>query len=117
MSSDLRVDQGAARVRPGGDWATVDGTLQNLQRRLSTPIGSLWYDPTYGNRAYSRLSQPATGTWLQNIAEDCRQAAASEPGVVVNDSTAVPDGRKVTVTLFVTISGAPETLILTLQGV
>lgn len=85
---DLSVHLGTGRATLIRDWATVDGVparREGLLRRLTTPRGALWYDRSYGNVAYARLSQPATTTWLQQIATDCRQAAEGEPGARVAD--------------------------------
>jgi hypothetical protein len=56
-----------------GDIDTVSGTdnlSSALQRRFETPIGALFYDTTYGNAVFDRLSQPMGQSFENDLIGD-----------------------------------------------
>lgn len=106
---DLSVIQGVGQVSAGGDWPVLtdlDARRQSLLRRLTTPAGALWYDPSYGNEAYRMLSQSATAAWIQQTEMVCRRAAEQEPGLQVTDAKVQHEGRQVRIQLTVIWDGA-----------
>lgn len=117
---DLSVIQGAGQVSAGGDWTVLsdlDVRRQSLLRRLTTPLGALWYDPAYGNEAYRLLSQPATEAWRQQIEMSCRRAAEQESGLQVTEVTLQQDGRRIQIRLIVIWDGArSDSIQATLRG-
>ncbi|WCK53831.1 hypothetical protein PP175_21315 [Aneurinibacillus sp. Ricciae_BoGa-3] len=54
--------------------ADTDNVDQAVIRRIMTPLGSLFYDDTYGNGVYDILSDPMTPAWAadaQQKMQDC----------------------------------------------
>ncbi|WP_171684161.1 hypothetical protein [Paenibacillus planticolens] len=73
LLTDLGSVNGDLAANLQGDLNTVSG-IENLttalQRRFGTPLGALFYDTTYGNPVFQRLSSPMGKSFEQDVISD-----------------------------------------------
>lgn len=81
LYTDLAYLNGDLAVNAQGDLYTVSG-IDNLtaalQRRFETPLGALFYDTTYGNNLYSRLSKPMGQNFEKDVINDVTKAMLAD---------------------------------------
>jgi phage baseplate assembly protein W len=85
-----------------GDVETVSGTdnlSAALQRRFETPIGALFYDTTYGNAVFDRLSQPMGQNFETDLASDATACILADSRVQSVNVTVTIDRESRTVQL------------------
>lgn len=93
MEEDLRFDDGDFQEDGTGDWAVIDGEENidaSLKRRMKTPIGDLFYDPTYGNKVFEMLGEDITEDWLTEASAAYRDCVNQDPRVSSKDVIATP---------------------------
>lgn len=67
MEEDLRYESGDVQENGLADALTIEGDeniKSSLLRRMGTPMGDLFYDPSYGNRIFNLLGEDITDDWL-----------------------------------------------------
>lgn len=84
LGRDMRLLSGDLAANHAGDVETVEGLAclkQDLALRLTTPVGSLWLDPTFGTRVFHYMKGLNTELTRQGIAQDLRLDAEADPRV------------------------------------
>ncbi|SDI48938.1 GPW/gp25 family protein [Paenibacillus naphthalenovorans] len=72
------------RITNQGDYALASGGKNidlALIRRLKTPLGSLFYDPTYGNPVYDMLGDPMNDDFVQKAQDGISRCVQGEQRV------------------------------------
>lgn len=71
-----------------GDFA-ICSNKQNIDiavvRRLNTPLGDLFYDPTYGNKLDDRRSEAITQEWLDEAVSEIEECLSYELRISVEE--------------------------------
>lgn len=91
LGRDIRIAAGDLVANPAGDVQAASGLdclKQDLALRLTTPVGSLWLDRTFGTRVYRYLNGSSTDLTRQALAQDLRLDAEADPRVEPGSASA-----------------------------
>lgn len=69
-----------------GDYGIIndnDNVDLSVKRRLSTPLGDLFYDDTYGNGAFDILGEPMTDDWVETVKQKISDCLSYETRITV----------------------------------
>lgn len=105
LFTDIASNNGDLATNVQGDLDTasgIDNLTAALQRRFETPIGALFYDRTYGNSLFNRLSQPMG----QNFEKDA---------IADVTSCMLADSRVQSATVQITVNREQRTAVLYVQ--
>lgn len=120
LGTDIRLTTGDLVPHPAGDVETVTGLeclRQDLALRLTTPIGSLRWDPSFGTRLFRYIRVPNTELNRRALEQDARLDAEADPRVEPGSATAEVvqwDNSRLIVAITVQPVGSPNRLSLVL---
>ncbi|MDH3975538.1 MAG: DUF2634 domain-containing protein [Deltaproteobacteria bacterium] len=90
---DIKIDFSTmqAVIAANGEAVLTEGTetpIQNILLRLSTPLGSLFYDTGYGSEVYKWVQEENTKANRNGLAAEIKRRIALEPTVVFGSVSA-----------------------------
>lgn len=91
LGRDIRLVSGDLVPHPAGDVDTVTGLdclRQDLAIRLTTPVGSLRFDRTFGTRVHRYIRSPNTDMTRKALEQDLRLDSEADPRVEPGSATA-----------------------------
>jgi phage baseplate assembly protein W len=69
-----------------GDYGRIDSNENvdlSIKRRLSTPLGDLFYEETYGNGVFDELGEPMTDDWVEKVKQKIVDCLSYETRITV----------------------------------
>ncbi|MEC0231281.1 hypothetical protein [Paenibacillus alba] len=84
LYTDISSNSGDMDRNDTGDMTTASGVgnlTGALKRRFETPLGALFYDQTYGNPLFNRLSAPMGQSFEANAISDITACILSDKRV------------------------------------
>ena len=91
FGTDIMCDENLQIVLGVNDFQTVKSTncaLQGVKRRLKTPLGSIFYDRSYGSKLHTFIQATKDNVLIRSFKKEVQTTLKKEP-LVDNDSIIV----------------------------